>query len=113
MRPVCHFGNDSPRKFVVLIKLYEIPMTVCLLAQTAEGGLQESTAILQRMRELAVQSANDTNTDADRSSIQDEVNALLMSLIASQPKPHSTIRASLMDRSSALNFTSVQTFVKI
>jgi flagellin len=47
------------------------------LAQTAEGGLQESTAILQRMRELSVQSANDTNTTADRSSIQDEVDALV------------------------------------
>ena len=47
------------------------------LAQTAEGGLQESTAILQRMRELSVQSANDTNTDSDRASIQDEVNALV------------------------------------
>jgi flagellin len=50
------------------------------LAQTAEGGLQESTAILQRMRELAVQSANDTNTNADRGSIQDEVDALVSEL---------------------------------
>jgi flagellin len=47
------------------------------LAQTAEGGLQETTAVLQRMRELSVQSANDTNTDADRGSIQEEVNALV------------------------------------
>ncbi|MGC6416967.1 MAG: flagellin [Bradymonadia bacterium] len=47
------------------------------LAQTAEGGLQESTAILQRMRELSVQSANDTNTEADRASIQEEVTALV------------------------------------
>jgi flagellin len=46
------------------------------LAQTAEGGLQETTTILQRMRELSVQSANDTNTGADRASIQDEVDAL-------------------------------------
>jgi flagellin len=43
------------------------------LAQTAEGALQESTNILQRMRELAVQSANDTNTASDRSSLQAEV----------------------------------------
>jgi len=43
------------------------------LAQTAEGALQESTNLLQRMRELAVQSANDTNTSSDRQSIQDEV----------------------------------------
>jgi len=43
------------------------------LAQTAEGALQESTNILQRMRELAVQSANDTNSASDRSSLNDEV----------------------------------------
>jgi len=43
------------------------------LAQTAEGALQESTNILQRMRELAVQSANDTNTFSDRQSLQAEV----------------------------------------
>src|SRR6056297_2131930 len=46
------------------------------LAQTAEGALQESTNILQRMRELAVQSANDTNTDTDRESLQAEVDQL-------------------------------------
>jgi len=43
------------------------------LAQTAEGALQESTNILQRMRELAVQSANDTNSTSDRASLNDEV----------------------------------------
>ncbi|RKX24618.1 MAG: flagellin [Candidatus Zixiibacteriota bacterium] len=43
------------------------------LAQTAEGALQESTNLLQRMRELAVQSANDTNTSADRASLQAEI----------------------------------------
>ena len=46
------------------------------LAQTAEGALQESTNILQRMRELAVQSANDTNTASDRQSLQKEVGQL-------------------------------------
>jgi len=46
------------------------------LAQTAEGALQESTNILQRMRELAVQSANDTNSDGDRASLQKEVTQL-------------------------------------
>ncbi len=46
------------------------------LAQTAEGALQETTNILQRMRELSVQSANDTNSDADRVSIQSEVTQL-------------------------------------
>jgi len=46
------------------------------LAQTAEGALQESTNILQRIRELAVQSANDTNSETDRSSLNDEVTQL-------------------------------------
>ena len=50
------------------------------LAQTAEGALQESTNILQRMRELAVQSANDTNHASDRSSLQSEVNQLKQEL---------------------------------
>lgn len=46
------------------------------LAQTAEGAMQESTNILQRMRELAVQSANASNSAADRSALQSEVNQL-------------------------------------
>ncbi|ELK46299.1 flagellin [Halobacillus sp. BAB-2008] len=46
------------------------------LIQTAEGALNETHSILQRMRELAVQSANDTNTDVDRAEIQKEVNQL-------------------------------------
>ncbi len=46
------------------------------MIQTAEGALNETQSILQRMRELADQSANGTNTDADRSSIQDEMNQL-------------------------------------
>jgi flagellin len=50
------------------------------LAQTAEGAMQESTNILQRMRELAVQSSNDTNSSSDRSSLQAEVNQLKQEL---------------------------------
>ena len=46
------------------------------LIQTAEGGLNETHAILQRMRELAVQSANDTNVEVDREEIQKEVDQL-------------------------------------
>jgi flagellin len=46
------------------------------LIQTAEGALNETHAILQRMRELAVQSANDTNTNADRGQIQKEMDRL-------------------------------------
>jgi flagellin len=47
------------------------------LIQTAEGALNETHAILQRMRELAVQSANDTNTGVDRGELQKEVNELI------------------------------------
>lgn len=46
------------------------------LSQTAEGAMGETTTILQRMRELAVQSANATNNSGDRGAIQEEVNQL-------------------------------------
>ncbi|WP_053177994.1 flagellin [Peribacillus loiseleuriae] len=46
------------------------------LIQTAEGALSETHSILQRMRELATQSANDTNTTGDRDEIQKEMNQL-------------------------------------
>jgi flagellin len=46
------------------------------LIQTAEGALQETHAILQRMRELTVQATNDTNVTADRSAIADEITEL-------------------------------------
>jgi flagellin len=47
------------------------------LIQTAEGALNETHSILQRMRELAVQAANDTNTIEDRKELQKEVNELI------------------------------------
>ena len=46
------------------------------LAQTIEGALDETTNMLQRIRVLAVQSANGTNSDADRKAIQEEVTQL-------------------------------------
>ena len=46
------------------------------LIQTAEGALNEVHSILQRMRELAVQAASDTNTDVDRTSLQAELDQL-------------------------------------
>ena len=52
------------------------------MIQTAEGALNESHAILQRMRELAVQASNGTNTASDRSSIQLEMDALVLFLAA-------------------------------
>lgn len=46
------------------------------LIQTAEGALQETQNVIHRMRELAVQAANDTNTDDDRTQIQKEIKQL-------------------------------------
>jgi flagellin len=46
------------------------------LIQTAEGALNETHAILQRMRELAAQAANDTNTAVDRAELQKEIDQL-------------------------------------
>ena len=50
------------------------------LIQVAEGALNESHSILQRMNELATQAANDTNTSSDRTAIQKEVDALTSEL---------------------------------
>ncbi|WP_406678084.1 flagellin [Neomoorella carbonis] len=46
------------------------------MIQTAEGALNEVHSILQRMRELAIQAGNDTNTSSDRAEIQKEINQL-------------------------------------
>ena len=46
------------------------------LVQTAEGALNETHSILQRMNELATQAANDTNTSSDRTAIQAEIDQL-------------------------------------
>ena len=46
------------------------------IAQTAEGAMQESTNIMQRMRDLALQSANGSNSDSERVALQEEFNAL-------------------------------------
>ncbi len=46
------------------------------LIQAAEGALQETHSIIQRMRELSVQAANDVNESIDRAAIQDEMNQL-------------------------------------
>ena len=50
------------------------------MAQTAEGAMQESTSILQRMRELALQSSNGSNSQSDRDALQKEVGALQIEL---------------------------------
>jgi len=50
------------------------------LAQVAEGALQESTNILQRIRELSIQSANGTNSGTERAALQQEVSQLQQEL---------------------------------
>jgi flagellin len=50
------------------------------LAQTAEGALQESTNLLQRIRDLSVQSANGTNSATERKALQQEVGQLVSEL---------------------------------
>ncbi len=56
------------------------------VVQTAEGALDEVHAMLQRMRELAVQSANDSNTPEDREYIQAEVDQLVEEIDAISDK---------------------------
>ena len=46
------------------------------MAQTAEGAMDEMTTMYQRIRTLALQSANGTNSDADRTALQQEVDSL-------------------------------------
>ncbi|WNJ94586.1 flagellin [Vibrio ruber] len=46
------------------------------IAQTAEGAMNETTSILQRMRDLSLQSANGSNSKSDRVAIQEEITAL-------------------------------------
>ncbi|AWV36122.1 MULTISPECIES: flagellin N-terminal helical domain-containing protein [Paenibacillus] len=50
------------------------------MIQTAEGALNETHSILQRMRELSVQSSNDTNVTADRAAINEEYQALALEI---------------------------------
>lgn len=60
------------------------------LAQTAEGALSETGNLLQRMRELSVQSANSTNSASDRAALQSEVNQLKSELTALPAARNST-----------------------
>ncbi len=78
------------------------------LIQTAEGALNESHSILQRMRELAVQAANGTETDDDRDNLQDEIEQLQEELdrIATDTEFNTM---NLLDGSLSAAATSVST----
>ena len=78
------------------------------LIQTAEGALNETHSILQRMRELAVQASTDTNTLTDRKEIQKEINQLLMKSTELLIRLLLTLRNFLMVI-SAVSSTLVQT----
>ncbi|MFC0272206.1 flagellin [Metabacillus herbersteinensis] len=79
------------------------------LIQTAEGALNETHDILQRMRELAVQSSNDTATDADRTEMQKEV-AQLKSEIDRISETTEFNTKSLLDGSASKTANSATSF---
>ncbi|WP_416149589.1 flagellin [Salipaludibacillus sp. HK11] len=71
------------------------------LMQTSEGAMQETHSMLQRMRELAVQAANDTNTTEDREQIQKEIDQLKLEIDSISEKTEFNTR-KLLDGSSAV-----------
>ncbi len=73
------------------------------LLQTAEGAMQEVHAMLQRMRELAVQGANDTNTDQDRVEIQKEIRQLVTEIDSVAEKTEFNTRKLLNGSSAVLS----------
>lgn len=72
------------------------------LMQVAEGAMNEVHSMLQRMRELSVQAANDTNTDSDRESLQLEIDQLLKEVDSIAAKTEFNTR-KLLDGSSAVD----------
>ncbi len=72
------------------------------LMQTAEGAMTEVHSMLQRMRELAVQAANDTNTTTDRTQIQKEIDQLRLEIDSIASKTEFNTR-KLLDGSSAVD----------
>jgi len=73
------------------------------VAQTAEGALQESTNIIQRIRDLAIQSANGSNSDDDRAALQAEVEQLQVELNRISTTTRFGTR-NLLDGTFAANF---------
>lgn len=77
------------------------------LIQTAEGALDEQHSMLQRMRELAVQAENDTNTDDDRKEIQAEIEQLQQEITAITEKTEFNTKKLLNgDQDVKVNSTS-------
>jgi len=81
--------------------------------QTAEGAMNEITAMLQRMRELSVQAANDTNTAEDREQIQKEVDQLISEVTRIADTTEFNTKSLLngsIDRKSYSDQSNVQLF---
>ena len=76
------------------------------LTQTAEGAIEEVTAILHRMRELSVQSANGVYTGQDRQAIQNEVGAL-------QEELHRIAESSTFNGVKMLNGSFIDTTFQV
>ncbi len=82
------------------------------MIQTAEGALQEGHSVLQRMRELLVQAANDTYTMEDRMKINDEIQHLKRNLDEiSQHTEFNTMK--LLDGSASLRISSSSNLVQL
>ncbi|MDQ0269088.1 flagellin N-terminal helical domain-containing protein [Cytobacillus purgationiresistens] len=73
------------------------------MIQTAEGALQETQNILQRMRELATQAANDTNVGVDRNEIQKEINELTTEINRISETTEFNSQKMLNDKADAAN----------
>ncbi|MFB4164635.1 flagellin [Alteribacillus sp. JSM 102045] len=74
------------------------------LIQTSEGAMQEIHSMLQRMRELSVQAANDTNTDGDREQLQEEIEALIDEIDSISEKTEFNTKELLDGSANELNF---------
>lgn len=86
------------------------------LIQTAEGALNEVHAMLQRMRELAVQAANDTNQNVDRDAIADEIDQLIQEIdrIGNNTEFNgiNLFNGNLSITSTAVPFTGMQVLIQ-
>ena len=74
------------------------------MIQTAEGALNETHNILQRMRELAVQAANDTNVENDREAIKEELEALTQEIDRIAKNTEFNTQAMFKDETKEVTF---------
>ena len=78
------------------------------LIQVAEGALNETHSILQRMNELATQAANDTNTTADRQAIQQEMDAAELGVDAIDVTTQTDAESAMTIAQKAISTVSAQ-----